>query len=195
MVHTGHTPASFLGMEYTYCLQRETSARKKIALLAIELYHAEVSPEHREIQFQHLEHAADPEKAIIANVRKVHDLFSDSRTVRLPFSFSHFIARAIDQLYARGCVEQIQQIIAGPKTYATGSTAALLASTQSFNKESAEVVAEFLQLASKGFENLTKSDRERLTKEAMDSIRAAEGIISTLATGQGNVQPIVKAKH
>lgn len=196
MVHTGHTPASYLNMEYTYCLQKEASARKKIALLAIELFHAEVSPEHREITFHHLEHEADPEKAIIANVRKVHDLFSDSRTVRLPFSFAHYIARAIDKLYARGCVEQIQLIIGGPKAYAPGSSAALLDATQHFTKESGEVVQGVLQMSVKGLGNLTQADRDSLVKEAQESIRAAEDMISTLSTGQDKVQPIGKAhKH
>jgi hypothetical protein len=179
MIHAGHTPTSYLAAEYTYCLQRSTGARKQIALLAIDLYHAEVKPEYRELQFDHVEHAADPEAAIIANVRKVHDLFASSRTVRVPFSFGHFIARAIDQLYGKDCVEQIAQLMAGPKAHAPGSKAAIAESSAAFARESHEAIGGLIHIAS-NFDNLSESEVRAQIKETNDALRAAERLVESL---------------
>lgn len=146
MVHDGHTPQSYLQAEYEYQLRRSPHARKQIALLAIDLYHTEVRPEYRELTFEHVEHAPDAEKAITANVRKVHDLFAGARTVRIPFSFGHFIARAIDKLYGRDCVEQIVAIMTGPKTFAPGSNEAIASASKCFTKESGEAITGLVSL-------------------------------------------------
>ena len=173
MTNTGHTPTSFLTAEFNYCLNLTSKARKLIALLAIDLYHQEVLPEHRELQFQHLEHASDPDKAIATNVHKVCDLFYGNRTVRVPFSFGHFIARAIDQLYHRDCVSQIAQIMAGPRAHAPGSVAAIKESSKSFAKESHEAITGLLDLTS-NLEQLTDSDIIAQIKETDDALRAGK---------------------
>src|SRR5690606_37412558 len=114
-----------------------------------------------------------PDKAIIANVRKVSDLFSADRTVRVPFSFGHFIARAIDQLHAKDCVAQIAQLMAGPEEHAPGSTAAIAESSQSFAKESHEAIAGLLTIAGK-LEQLSEAELLAQIKETDDAERAAQ---------------------
>lgn len=173
MVHEGHTPTSYLAAEYNYCLQRHTGARKQIALTAIELYHKEVKPEYRELEFEPLEHAADVDEAIRANVRKVHDLFASTRTVRVPFSFGHFIARAIDQLYGRDCLSQITQLMAGPRTHAPGSAAAITESSKAFAKESHEAINGLLDLTA-NLEQLSDAEILAQIKEMDDAVRAGK---------------------
>lgn len=174
MLPLGHTPASYLSKEYFNCLQTYEDARQQICMLAIELYHAEVSPQLREVKFKVLEDETDAYEANRANVKKVDGYFQTSRSANLPFSFAHFIGRAIDKLYGRDVVEQICKIMIGPKAHAPGANEALPEHTQKFSKESGEVIQKYLALTSKGLDNLTREDKLAMIKE-LDDVQAITG--------------------
>lgn len=187
MLPLGHTPASFLSKAYFNCLQTFEDARQQIGMLAIELYHAEVSPQLREVKFKILEDEADAYEANRANVKKVDGYFQTSRSANLPFSFAHFIARAIDKLYGLDVVEQICQIMTGPKAFAPGANEALPVHTQNFSKETGEVIQKFLALTSKGLDKLTHEDKLSMIKELGDVQGVTEKYIADLMLSTGAV--------
>lgn len=174
----GHTPASILKGHYEYCCNRYEGALKSICLLAIDLYHTETSPRNREIAFKFPENEPDADKAIHANVKKVHGYFKENRTANLPFSFAHFIGRAIDQLYQRGCIAEIQSVMAGPKVYA-GEIEEIRELAQQLNKESAEALQSMLAILSKNPEDVTQHERDSVIKENKDAMRVLESVLAT----------------
>ncbi len=179
MTTEGHTPASILKSHYEYCCNRYEGALKSICLLAIDIYHTETHPRHREIVFKLPEHEPDADKAIHANVKKVHGYFKANRTANLPFSFAHFIGRAIDQLYQRGCIAEIQSVMAGPKVYA-GKIEEIQDQAKSLNKESFEALQSLLSLMNKGSDEISQADLDAAIKENKDAHRVLESVLATL---------------
>lgn len=178
MTTEGHTPASILKGHYEYCCNRYEGALKSICLLAIDLYHTETHPRNREIVFKFPENEPDAEKAIHANVKKVHGYFKENRTANLPFSFAHFIGRAIDQLYQRGCISEIQSVMAGPKVYA-GKVEETQDQAKQLSKESSEAIQALFSVLSKDMSNLSQSERDAVIKELKDVARVTENMLTT----------------
>jgi hypothetical protein len=179
MNHLGHTPASYLAKEYFHCLQTYEDARQQIAMTAIDLYHAEVSAQFREVKFKDLANEPDKYEANRANIKKVDGYFQQARTANLPFSFAHFIARAIDKLYARDCLTQIASLMAGPKNFAPGSTAAITDASQGFAKETSEAITGLIGLTAR-LDSLTEADILAQIKETDDALREGQRLRDAL---------------
>ena len=112
--------------------------------------------------------------------RQVDKFFSPSETVKLPYSFGDYLVMALDEMYRKACLVEIdrkrQSIMEATKP-ADGD---MLESVQGAIKETSEAIAQMVRISSNGLEDDSEQDLLRTRQETLEAIRSLEKSLSHL---------------